>query len=39
MPPIRRRPIGGKKPEQKALKIETEEGEVSDVEMKNTENA
>jgi len=39
MPPIRRRPIGGKKPEQKVLKIETEEGEVSDVEMKNTENA
>jgi hypothetical protein len=39
MPPIRKRPIGGKKPEQKALKIEMEEGEVSDVEVKNTENA
>lgn len=38
MPP-KRRPFGGKKPDQKALKIEKEEGEVSDSEDTKTENA
>jgi hypothetical protein len=39
MLPPKRRPVGGKKPEPKVLKIEKEEGELSDVEEKKTENA
>jgi len=39
MPPLKKRPIGGKKPEPKVLKIEKEEGEISDAEEKKTENA